>query len=971
MDALFAAVRRACPGPLWNQGTSLARSHKVYLISRDAEEVICRVEGPKGAGLTVRVYPEDQEWDCDCPSTAGACEHVAAATIALRQAEQSGEPLSSVSDQGQIAYLFSSCKPTLSLQRVLESQGQRQAIQGSLQPFLKGLGKSAVLSEADRRADAILDPPKKGALPPNQLRPLFSVLAESLTYLDDKKVTLSTAEILPKATLRNHPKGDGVVLVLKPDPRIDAVVGAGLVRCGDRVHLLGELALCGLHLEKLPLAKHFKPAAIPSLMAKTLPALKKRFPVQIKTDKLPGQTRALRPELHFRIQRRDDTLEVRPDLVYGNPPVARIVNKQLESLHGPLPKRDEAKEVQLRMSLRDRFSMVPAKTVYLHGSPALSFIEALASFEGSIEGFDPRKRKLRLLPKVQVHKDRVELFFHAQDPQGGELQAVDTAKVLEAWKAGQTQLMLGNARLASLDSGWFNEHRGLLDSMAQRGHTRQSLAQVDPVEALALARILKGLNQPAPPQLAKLNTLLSDFSSIPKASLPQGFRGTLRSYQQEGVNWLRFLASAGMGGLLADDMGLGKTIQTLASMQGRALVVCPTSVMFNWRREASRFLPEHTLCLFHGPKRALDPNADITITSYALMRQDPKIQAQSWDCVVLDEAQAIKNPESQTSQAAFALQAASRIALSGTPIENRLDELWSIMHFCNPGLLGGRKAFANDYATPIAQGSEKAARALHKKISPILLRRKKSQVAKELPPRTEDVLYCELSPEERRCYEALRAQTQESLSGDLNGAGSSHFSMLEKLLRLRQAACHRGLLPNQRATSSSKIERLIESLHTLIAAGHRALVFSQWTQMLDAIEAQLKVHEIDSSRIDGSTRDRESVVQGFSDPQGPPVMLISLKAGGTGLNLTAADHVFLMDPWWNPATEAQAADRAHRIGQTRSVMVYRLVARDTVEDKILALQAQKRAVAEQAMQGALTQVQLTRADLRGLLESMT
>jgi SNF2 family DNA or RNA helicase len=333
---------------------------------------------------------------------------------------------------------------------------------------------------------------------------------------------------------------------------------------------------------------------------------------------------------------------------------------------------------------------------------------------------------------------------------------------------------------------------------------------------------------------------------------------------------------------------------------------------------------------------------------------------------VLDEAQAIKNPDSQVARVAYSLNGAFRVAMTGTPLENRLEELWSLAHFTNRGLLGGRREFDDRFGRPIADGEPGAAERLREKLRPFLLRRVKRDVAPELPPRTDAVLHVTLDERERAVYDAVRAATRADVIALLEGGGSV-MAALEALLRLRQAACHPALVPGQQASSSSKLQALIEALENAAADGHKALVFSQWTSLLDLIEPALKSAEIGFTRLDGTTRDRGDVVAAFQAADGPPVMLLSLKAGGVGLNLTAADHVFMVDPWWNPATEDQAADRAHRIGQDRPVMVYRLVATDTVEERILALQERKRTLAAAALGGADAGAPLTKADLLELL----
>ena len=397
-------------------------------------------------------------------------------------------------------------------------------------------------------------------------------------------------------------------------------------------------------------------------------------------------------------------------------------------------------------------------------------------------------------------------------------------------------------------------------------------------------------------------------------------------------------------------------------------MVCPKSVVYNWQDEIARFRPSLKTTIYHGARRELTEGPGVTLTTYAVLRLDiDELVKETWDVVVLDEAQAIKNSGSQTARAAFELKGIFRVALSGTPVENRLEELWSVMHFANPGLLGGRSDFQERYTDPIANGDPSAGARLRSKIRPFVLRRMKRDVLPELPPRTDMILHVELDEDERNVYDAVRVATKKDVAEKL-AHGGGVLAALEALLRLRQAACHRKLVPGQEGESSSKIERLLEALEELVSEGHKALVFSQWTSLLNLVEPHLHNANIPFTRLDGSTRDRASVVNTFQAENGPPVMLVSLKAGGTGLNLTAADHVFLLDPWWNPAVEDQAADRAHRIGQDRPVMVYRMVAKDTVEERIFALQERKRALANVALGDADHAGGITKDELLALLE---
>jgi SNF2 family DNA or RNA helicase len=394
----------------------------------------------------------------------------------------------------------------------------------------------------------------------------------------------------------------------------------------------------------------------------------------------------------------------------------------------------------------------------------------------------------------------------------------------------------------------------------------------------------------------------------------------------------------------------------LAGLRRRpTLVVAPRSLVFNWKREAARFTPNLSVLDHTGSERR-SPGAhfadhDLVLTTYGTLRRDAEALAGvAFGAVVLDEAQAIKNEASDTARAARRLSAPWRLALSGTPVENHLGELWSLMEFLEPGLLGRATAWK---AATAARASPEAVALLGRALAPLILRRTKAAVAPDLPPRTEETWVCELSPEERATYEALRARFRDELLGRARSAGAPPSArVLEALLRLRQAACHPGLLDPARAGApSAKVERLVATLRGLRETGQKALVFSQFRTLLDLVRPALEAEGITSVTLDGRTRDREAVVARFQDDPALGVMLISLKAGGVGLNLTRAEYVFLLDPWWNPAAEAQAIDRAHRIGQSAPVFAYRLLAQDTVEERIAELQQRKRALAESVIRG--------------------
>ena len=458
-------------------------------------------------------------------------------------------------------------------------------------------------------------------------------------------------------------------------------------------------------------------------------------------------------------------------------------------------------------------------------------------------------------------------------------------------------------------------------------------------------------------------------ASVP--ALSDDFEQTLRDYQKEGVDWLYRRAAGEGAALLADDMGLGKTLQTLAFLKlwkgkGTALVVCPATLLGNWRDEAAKFVPDMQVLVMHGAKRKnyyeVMDSADIIITSYALIDRDAKHYAEmDFGAVVLDEASAIRNPDTLAAKAARKLNAAVRIAISGTPVENSVRDLWSIYQFLLPGYLGGREDFRQRYEIPCAaevqdQSSRAAMQRLRWRTEPFMLRRTKSLVAKDLPAKMESIVWCDPTPLQKESYEAILRQGADKVDQlrKKSGNESATMQMLTVLLRLRQTCCDLRLLDDQLGEKSlmevsAKMVRLMELLEEAERGNHRVLVFSQFTSMLSLIRAELKSEGIDHCYLDGSTRDRSAEVERFQKPDGPPVFLISLKAGGYGLTLTAADTVVLFDPWWNPAVEAQAADRVHRIGQTKPATIYKFITRGTVEEKILRLQEKKIGVINAAM----------------------
>lgn len=484
--------------------------------------------------------------------------------------------------------------------------------------------------------------------------------------------------------------------------------------------------------------------------------------------------------------------------------------------------------------------------------------------------------------------------------------------------------------------------------------------------------------------LRRVAQRLARFHEMPEVEPPRGLRAKLRPYQRQGLSWLQFLSDCGLSGVLADDMGLGKTLQTLAHIvrekeQGRldrpALVIAPTSLIPTWRNEVRRFAPELRLLVLHGNSRhelfGLVEDSDVVLTSYTLLLRDhEQLLARHWRLCVLDEAQAIKNPATKLARTACQIRADQRIALTGTPMENHLGELWSVFHFLLPGLLGDRETFRRVFRNPIEKEADEARRAvLVARVGPFMLRRTKEQVASELPPKVEFVREIELSDEQRDFYESVRLAAHARVREEIEqrGLARSNIAILEALLKLRQVCCDPRLLKGRKLgqVESAKYDLLMEMLENMVETGRRIIVFSQFVEMLELIEAGLKKRHLPYVVLTGRTRDREQPVARFQNGE-VLIFLISLKAGGTGLTLTAADTVIHYDPWWNPAVETQATDRAHRIGQNKTVFVYKLIASGTVEERMLELQARKKALVEGVLSGAKAGLSFSEEDIEAL-----
>ena len=489
--------------------------------------------------------------------------------------------------------------------------------------------------------------------------------------------------------------------------------------------------------------------------------------------------------------------------------------------------------------------------------------------------------------------------------------------------------------------------------------------------------------------LRKFGERLQNFEGIRDIKPPATLKAELRDYQKDGLNWLQFLRKYELGGILADDMGLGKTVQALAHLlvekQSKradcpSLVVAPTSLMVNWRREAARFAPSLKVLVLQGAERKnkfhLINDFDLVLTTYPLLSRDTAVLMQhEWHIAILDEAQHIKNPRSKAAQTARQLKTRYRLCLTGTPMENHLGELWSQFHFLMPGLLSDEKRFRRIFRTPIEKNQDaERSLQLRKRIAPFMLRRDKSEVATELPPKTEILSEVQLEGAQRDLYETIRVSMHNKVKQAIHSSGiaKSQIIILDALLKLRQVCCHPQLLklPSaKKVKNSAKLDQLMEMLPEMVEEGRRILLFSQFTSMLAIIEQEITKCNIPYVKLTGQTRDRETPIDKFQSGE-VPVFLISLKAGGSGLNLTAADTVIHYDPWWNPAAENQATDRAHRIGQDKPVFVYKMITEGTVEEKIVEMQAKKQALANSLFSESKPGGGLNAEDLQALFEPL-
>jgi len=740
---------------------------------------------------------------------------------------------------------------------------------------------------------------------------------------------------------------------------------------------------CWQKAEDIQVAMHF---AQPQLISKEdWPqfAEQKLLPItgeyEVIFDKsITAQLRDQEPGISVQLQEKGEFLAFVPQFRYGSVVAPQNEQATLTSLHNGrimVIHRMLEKEHQFFQKLSNLHTNFirpeRSRQLVLKGTDVLRnnwfflFMESMQEMEVPVQGFDTLRnfRFNAARPTTQIRiSSGVDWFDAKVDVQFGD-QHVRISDIKKALAAKQSFVHLGDGSLGILPEEWLKKYSLLFKVGESHGsQLRLSRYQFGVIDELYEQRDEMELLV----ELEEKFDRLRDFKRIKKVAPPKHLQPVLRPYQVSGFQWLNFLKDAECGGILADDMGLGKTIQALTMLEHyenktgglKALVVCPTTLLYNWENEIKKFTPKMEYFIHHGGQRSrelkdLEPH-HIIITTYGTLRSDLILMKEiAFDFVILDESQAIKNPNSKVARAACLLQSKHRICMSGTPLQNNTFDIYAQMNFLNPGLLGSSDFFRNEFATPIDKfGEQEQKEHLRKLIFPFILRRTKEQVAKDLPEKTETVLYCEMGEAQRNIYDAYRNDFRDKVLGviDKQGMERSQLTILQGLMKLRQICDSPAILNEDERypNHSIKLEELAREITENIS-DHKALVFSQFLGMLSLIRQKLDEQGVKYEYFDGSTNvnDRQKAIENFQNNPECRVFLISLKAGGVGLNLTAADYVYIVDPWWNPAVEQQAIDRTHRIGQTRNIFAYRMICKDTVEDKIIQLQEKKRMLAKE------------------------
>jgi superfamily II DNA or RNA helicase len=959
----FLTIMREASSPaLWSRAIELSRRDP-FVPERVTDEVIAgRMMGlDQKLAFEVELFDADQEWSCTCQDREDPCVHAVAMAIVVkrRTADEwreiikinaQGDASKSQANQnrnGVITYRFSRLKESLRFERVVVGQGREHALVSSLLTHITTLKADviAVPNQFDYQVEQSLENDRHGTLRTETMHRLLRALRQAPKVLLDMQPVQTSDE---KVGLIVEITDDGAAVALRGmrDPRITEVFANGVALCGRTLHPAVVPEFTQQESDIMRRGGKYFPQEMHRLETSILPALSAKVRVVNKSKRIQIAEH-IEPRLRLRIADTGTRLNIEPVIVYADDEDKLFVDRRGMHVVGTAKvARDEIAERRLRDEAFRKTGINWGEIKEVAVSEGLDWIVGTGARHPDLLRTQDLTRYRNSgglvltwvneggqIGLMSEYNGKKKLFSLSSDDHAGSVSSM-LQRAQSAIERGESSIPWLDGTYVSLPIAWLAANRVLI----------QSVLSARTSDGRALARLVSGATASDGESDNDAESMLAHRSmQWPIVQPFAGFVGALRPYQQHGLNWLSSLFADGVGGILADEMGLGKTVQILACMPKNTLIVAPSSILSNWRSELAKFRPDLKVVIHHGSQRGvLSRDADVVVTSFGLLRQDEKeFSLRTWEMCVIDEAQYVRNPETQSYQSVQSVKAKVKLAVTGTPIENKMTDLWALMNLVNEGLFGSRTSFQKMLGQGVEKGQKSAIAEIRRLVSPFMIRRKKSKVATDLPDRIESVVRIDLNDDERRVYEGLRQEAQTMM----RDSSVKAFNMLPALLRLRQSCCHLGLLPNLSERTSTKTDRAIEMIQEITGDGGRVLLFSQWTSFLDLIERRLNETGITHLRVDGGTANRGEIVSQFQNGEGD-VMLLSLKAAGVGLNLTAADHVFIMDPWWNPAVEAQAADRAHRIGQTKNVMIHRFVAEGTVEERVLALQEHKQRLVE-------------------------
>jgi len=847
-----------------------------------------------------------------------------------------------------------------------------------------------------------MHPKLKRIFEENQNKPVF-YLPQGKSFTTQNLQTIDLSSEKPVIEFSIAPSGDEKLMESRMNLDHEKVKltenewNSDLLFLHDKTFYLWERSEHILLVEKFKNTLHISNNEWPSFLKDVALPLSNDYPVSFAPS-LIKETKEGQPDISVTLIEKGEYLMFQPVFTYkgfsvkANDKDTIIVPDSDKILLVKRNKEAEQQFISRLGSLHSQFINQPQnKSLVLKGADVLKnnwfflFVDAMKEMKVPVYGFEALKnfRFNTAKPSTHIHLSSGMDWFDARVELAFGEQHIGIAEIQKALANKQSFVQLNDGTLGILPDEWIKKY-ALLFKVGEGKNNRLRLSRfhLSVIDDLYDQRNEQELSF----ELDEKYERLRNFKNIPEVPIPEQLENRLRPYQLSGFHWLNYLNTVGWGGILADDMGLGKTVQALSMLQHfaeeegnlKALVVCPTTLIYNWENEIRKFTPSLTWRIHHGNIRAKRKedfsDENIIITTYGTLRSDIQMLMRvPFDYVVLDESQAIKNPASKVTKAAGLLTARNRICMSGTPLQNNTFDIYAQMNFLNPGLLGSVEFFRNEFSTPIDKmGEQEQKEHLKKLLYPFILRRTKEQVAKDLPEKTETILFCEMESAQRNIYDSYRNAYRSKILGaiDEQGVGRSQLTILQGLMKLRQICDSPAILNEDEKypNYSIKLEELTREITENIGE-HKALIFSQFLGMLALIKQKLIENNIEFEYFDGSTSavDREKAIQNFQTNENCRVFLISLKAGGVGLNLTAADYVYIVDPWWNPAVEQQAIDRTHRIGQTKNIFAYRMICKDTIEDKILQLQERKRILAKELISDDQTFVKsLTKEDVEYL-----